>query len=413
MTAPFPDPLSVASPSVASPSVASPPVAAAEPATHPMPRYLVCNGDATDLATWSNIPYFTLQAGLAAGLLQGGLALDPSRLRRRRRLWNLAQLLRHGRAGGYQYSRDFNRRLLRQAGELDPRRPVALLSQYPLLPLHPWPAAWRVDFWIDATSRQVFDDYGMGRRIAAGLQAEALERERRAYAAAGVVVCMCQWAADSVIHDYGIDPAKVHTIAGGGNLDEAVLAGLPVAAPPPPPGPETPLRLGFLGKEWQRKGGPFLLDLARLLRQRGLPTVIRAIGPDPASLPADPALEPVGFIHKLHDTARFVAEVRSWHFGALFSAAEAAPRANLECLRLGVPLIAHDVGGIGSTLPDAGCGKLFPAHPSADAVADWLAERLTPYDAYLAWRQALAERGQAFTWAAAMGSLAPLLHTAP
>lgn len=376
-----------------------------------MKRYLVCNGDANNLATWSNIPYFTLQAGHEAGLLDGGLSLQPERLRGRRRLWNLAQLLRSGKPGGYQYSESFNRRLLAQARAVDdPGAPLALLSQYPLLPPHPWPPHWRVDFWIDATTRQVFEAYGKGSRISQALQRQALERERRAYEAAGVIACHCQWAADSVVADYGIDPAKVHTIPGGGNLEERSLAQLPPAAPPPPPTPEAPLRIGFLGKEWQRKGGPFLLEVVEALASRGVPAVVRAIGPDPASLPAHPGLQPLGFLNKQTDTARFVAELRSWHFGALFSEAEAAPRGNLECLRLGVPLLSHAVGGIGSTLPDAGCGRLFPAHPTAMAVADWVAARLDPWPAYLAWRAALVARGEEFTWAAGWRQLGPLLQ---
>jgi glycosyltransferase involved in cell wall biosynthesis len=220
---------------------------------------------------------------------------------------------------------------------------------------------------------------------------------------------MCQWAADSVINDYRIDPAKVHVVPGGANLDEALLAGLPNLPLPAAPSPDQPLRLGFLGKDWQRKGGPFLLQLAEELQRRCIPTLIRAIGPDPASLPAHPQLQPLGFLDKQTDTARFVAELRSWHFGCLFSLAEAAPRSNLECLRLGVTVLAHAVGGIASTLPDPGCGQLFPAHPSPAQVADWIAARLSPYEGYLAWRSALAPRWREFTWAAAVEQLARIL----
>ena len=221
---------------------------------------------------------------------------------------------------------------------------------------------------------------------------------------------MCQWAADSVIKDYGINPAKVHVVPGGANLDEAQLSRLPAALLSPPPSAHQPLRLGFLGKDWQRKGGPFLLQLAEALGERDIPTVIRAIGPDPASLPAHPALQPLGFINKQGDTARFVAELRSWHFGTLFSDAEASPRSNLECLRLGVPLLSHAVGGIASTLPDGGCGRLFAPHPSAAEVAAWIAARLSPYSSYLAWREELAPRWREFTWAAAVEQLEAILR---
>ena len=376
-----------------------------------MNRQLLCCGDATNLATWSNIPYFLLQAGLRSGLLQGGLVLQPERLHWRRRRWNLAQLLRSGKAGGFQYSLEFTQALLAQANlpAQAATQPLALLSHFPLLPPEPWPAHWRVGFYIDATTSQVFADYGGGSRIAPSFQRQVLERERRAYQRAGAVICMAQWAADSVIADYGIDPAKVHVVPGGANLDETLLAELPAAELPPPPSASQPLRLGFLGKEWQRKGGPFLLQLADCLNARGIPTVVRAIGPEPGSLPAHPALQPLGFLNKQTETARFVAELRSWHFGTLFSEAEAFGISNRECLRLGVPVLSHAVGGIASTLPDAGCGQLFSAHPSAADVADWIAARLSPYEGYLAWRSALAPRWREFTWAAAVEQLAGIL----
>lgn len=379
-----------------------------EPLIVLIPRHLLCCGDATDLATWSNIPYHLLQAGLRQGLLQSGLALQPERLRRRGRLWNLRQWLRTGKAGGFQYSSEFTRALFSQA-PLPPDQPLALLSHFPLLPVWPWPPAWRVDFYIDATTRQVFDDYGIGRRLAPRFQSQVLERERHAYQQAGMVICMAQWAADSVIADYGIDPAKVHVVPGGANLDDGQLAQMLPASPPPLPTIDQPLRLGFLGKEWQRKGGPFLLQLADALQQRGLPVVIRAIGPDPLSLPSHPALQPLGFINKQTDTARFVTELQSWHFGALFSDAEASPRSNLECLRLGVPLLSHDLGGIASTLPDAGCGQLFAPYPSPAAVADWIMIRLSSYGDYLAWRSALSRRWREFTWDAAVEQLVRIL----
>lgn len=371
-------------------------------------RYLLCCGDATDLATWSNIPYFTLHAGLKNGYLHGGLALQPQRLRWHRHLWNLQRWLISGRAGGFQYSRFFTKSLLAQA-ELDHDQPVALLSQFPLLPPVPWSAAWRVAFYIDATTQQLFRDYGTGARIAHAYRLEVLERERQAYQQAEAVICMCQWAADSVVADYGIHPSKVYVVPGGANLDEVELAGLTVGLPPPPPSAAHPLRLGFLGKEWQRKGGPFLLQLADTLRQRGIPTVIRAIGPDPSQLPMHAALQPLGFINKQTDTPSFVAELQSWHFSTLFSEAEASPRSNLECLRLGVPVITHDVGGIASTLPDSGCGQLFEAHPRVEDVACWLAQRLSPYQQYQQWRACLAARWKEFTWETAAQHLAQIL----
>jgi len=373
-------------------------------------RLLLCCGDATDPATWSGTPHALLQAGLASGLLQGGLALQPQRLRWRRRAFNLLQLLRSGRPGGFQYSPGFCRALLAQA-RLSPIQPLSLLSHYPLLPLHPWPRAWRVAFYLDATTTQVLDAYGGGGRIAPGLRRQLLARERRAFHQAEALIAMSPWAARSLIEDYGLPSARVAVVPAGANLDGAALAALPPGPPPLPPGPGQPLRLGLLGKEWQRKGGPFLLQLVEALERLAIPAELRVLGVPAAELPQHPAIQGLGFIAKQQQLPRFVAELRSWHFGTLFSQAEAFGIAARECLRLGVPVLAHAVGGIPATLPDGGCGHLFPPHPSPSAVAHWIAGRLQPYPAYLAWRRALAARGEEFGWEAAVGRLASLLPT--
>ena len=302
----------------------------------------------------------------------------------------------------------FARFLIAQA-DLPKNQPLSFLSHFPLLPASPWPNYWHVDFYIDATTRQVFEDYGSGERLAERFRIQVLQRERHAYEHAGVVVCRSQWAADSVISHYGIDSAKVHVVPGAANLDEDLLNKLPPSKQLSPPGHSQPLLLGFLGKDWHRKGGPFLIELADCLQERGMPVKIRVIGPDPASLPRHKSLQPLGFINKQTDTAWFVSELRSWHFGTLFSQAEAFGISNRECLRLGVPVLCHAVGGISSTMPDVGCGKLFRAHPSAGEVADWIEFRLTPYEGYLVWRAALAHRWREFTWDATVNQLEKIL----
>ena len=197
-----------------------------------MSHQLLCCGDATDLATWSNIPFFLLQAGQSRGVLSSGLVLRPERLRWHRRLWNLQQWLRTGRPGGFQYSNWFLHSVWSQALLLPSSEgpPCRLLSHYPLLPPFPWPKEWEVSFYIDATTRQVFDDYGAGSRIAPALQKAVLRREQLAYAAAKAVVTMSDWAAESVCRDYDIDPSRVHVVPGGANLDEQALAALPEAS---------------------------------------------------------------------------------------------------------------------------------------------------------------------------------------
>ena len=284
-----------------------------------------------------------------------------------------------------------------------------LLSHYPLLPPFPWPQNWEVSFYIDATTRQVMEDYGAGSRLAPGFQRDVLLREQAAYGAAEAVITMSEWAAESVRCDYGIPSARVHVVPGGANLDEQALAALPPAQLPPAPSIQSPLRLGFLGKEWTRKGGPFVLALAELLTQQGLPAVVRAIGPQPAELPASPQLQPLGFINKRTAMEAFAKELRSWHFGTLFSSTEAFGISNRECLRLGVPVLARAIGGIPSTFSGDGCGQLFEQGAAVEEVAAWIRAQLSPYDRYLVMRQQLAAHPLDFSWDASARQLCEIL----
>ena len=376
-----------------------------------MSHQLLCCGDATDLATWSNIPHFLLQAGKRQGLLSAGLVLRPERLRWQRRLWNLQQWLFTGRPGGFQYSRWFLRSLWRQA-QLPPMPETEsrhLLSHYPLLPPLPWPRQWRVSFYIDATTRQVMEEYGVGSRLAPGFQRDVLRWEQAAYEAAKAVITMSEWAAESVRRDYGISSAQVHVVPGGANLDEKAVAALPPALLPPAPSAQSPLRLGFLGKEWNRKGGPFVLALAEALTQQGLPAVVRAIGPHPAELPKSSRLHPLGFINKRTAMEAFARELRSWHFGTLFSSTEAFGISNRECLRLGVPVLARAIGGIPSTFSGEDCGQLFAQGAAVEEVAAWIRAQLCPYDRYVAMRLRLAARPLDFSWDASVQQLCEIL----
>ena len=360
-------------------------------ALNPPERVLAVVGDADDLATWSNTPYFFLRAGRHRGFLHRGLRLQPSRLRRRRLLWNARRWLAGRGSGGFQYSSTFLRRLYAQ----DPAEPDAeILSHFPLLP----PAApdmAPVSYYIDATLTQVFFDYGAAARVAASAVRDALEHERTAYGRAARVVCFSSYAARSLVGDYGVPASKVHVIAPGANLFEEQIQDLEGAASAPPA--LRPLRLGFIGKDWQRKGLAFLLEVAEILTRRRLPVEVVAVGPAARGLPSAPCFRPAGFIDKRSRQPSLVELVRSWHFGCLFSSAEAYGISNLECLRLGVPVLARRVGGIPETVPD-GLGYLFEPDAAPDDVADLLAGFVAAPELYWQLRARVADRAGEFSW---------------
>jgi glycosyltransferase involved in cell wall biosynthesis len=340
-------------------------------------RALVAYGDTNRVGTFSGIPYFFLQAGRRIGLFRTGVTLRPERFRLRRMMWNALRPLTLDRPGGFMYSGAHlqalwaDRRAPRGIGEY-----VSHIQSLPPREVVREP----VSYYIDATMSQYFEEYGrqLGRRI----KGEALAREKEAYQAARFVVCMSRWCADDVEASYGISPEKVRVILPGANIDEAS-----VPAPTAWDGSLVPLRLGFIGIDWERKGGPVLLDVATRLQKMGHPVEVVVIGHDASKLPPHPALRAMGFIDKARELPRFVELVRSFHFGCLLSHAEALGISTLECLRLGVPVIGTSVGGIVDTVPkDA--GLLVPAERTGEHLVDELAAVLETPVRYARMREA-------------------------
>ena len=158
--------------------------------------------------------------------------------------------------------------------------------------------------------------------------------------------------------------------------------------------------IGFLFKQFKPITGE-KADLKgdnKFFYDKNIPIELRVVGPKKDKLPNHPCLKYVGFIDKSLELERFVKEITSWHFGTLFSKAEAYGISNRECMILGVPVICHDVGGISSTLPKSNYGKIFEANPNPAIVFEWVIDILSPYDKYISLRKNLLKQHQEFTW---------------
>jgi glycosyltransferase involved in cell wall biosynthesis len=110
-----------------------------------------------------------------------------------------------------------------------------------------------------------------------GIQ-RALAAERRLYDGLDLIFTMSDWLRRSFVDDFGQAPEKVITVGAGANL-----ASLPQA---PERSFESP-RILFVGKRWERKGGPQLLEAFRLVREEQPDAELWIAGPEkpPAEAP--------------------------------------------------------------------------------------------------------------------------------
>jgi glycosyltransferase involved in cell wall biosynthesis len=362
-------------------------------------RALVAYGDVNRVRTWGGIPYFLLQTGRRKGLFQAGIAIHPERFRYRRLLWNALRPLTLDRPRGFQYSQAYLRDLWADRGEPNGiTEYVSFFQPLPPLDLVREP----VSYYIDATMQQYFADYG--RRLGKRIRAEALAREKEAYLAARFIVCMSRWCADDVEEFYGISPEKIRVILPGANVDEDS-----VPKSTEWDGNLSPLRLGLIGLDWERKGGPILLEAATKLQSMGHPVEVVVIGPDASTLPRHPALRALGFIDKGRDLSRFVGLVRTFHFGCLVSHAEASGFSTLESLRLGVPVIVRDVGGLPENVPE-NAGLVLPAEQTGDRLVEELVAVLSAPERYAEMRQTAQDVAGYYSWDRAVDEFLALLE---
>lgn len=323
---------------------------------------IAATGDAGDINCWSGTPYYFGQAVQSSGGQAQPWRLDIQGFRASRRWWNLTQVLLGRGAGGYQYSTSFlDRAEATIPAELWRGRVLTFNQHFPRA-RSVMARGGRLVQYIDATFASFCAPGGFAERLPRSVREDAGALERENYSSSERIVTMARWAADSVKRDCGIAAGKVATILPGANLT------LPegFSFPPPEGGPirSRPLRLGFVGKDWKRKGLPFLLQVRAELERMGLPAVVRCAGNCPAELSSQPGLEHVGFIDKAREPARFLEFLTSCDVGCLFSSHEPLGISTLEFLRAGVPVTGFMIEGIADAVPpDAG----FRFAPTAGA----------------------------------------------
>lgn len=371
-------------------------------------RYLICNGDANSAFNHGGLPYNLLETGKKFDFIDEGLSLGNKDLKYLKYLWNFIQILKYRKPGGWQYSQAYSKMICKQIKILR-NKEIKILSIYPFLPHFPWERDWKVDFYIDATTSQIFKEYSSSNMISDSFKKKIITREKRNYINANKIICRSNWAVESLLKDYKIKKEKIFCVPGGANIDIKLIDRKKLFYIPPSISNENPIKLGFLGVDWERKGGNFLLKLANVFNDKGIPLEIRVIGPREKTIPNHPSIKYLGFINKSSNLDNFVNELKTWHFGTLFSRAEAFGISNRECLLLGVPVICHDVGGISSTLPDSDFGMIFNANPQPIIVFEWIMSNLNPYERYISLRKKLFNNYEKFTWDKAVMNLKEIL----
>lgn len=180
-------------------------------------------------------------------------------------------------------------------------------------------------------------------------------REAEVLRGAALTVYSSRYMADRALEELGGDPARVTCVPFGINMED-----LPAAAPDKPP--LDPLRLLWVGTDWQRKGGQIALDTLAALRATGQGAVLSLVGDVPGSIALPPGAERIGHLDKNRprDVARLAWLFARAHLFILPTRADCTPMVVAEANAHATPVLITGTGGIGSLIEEGTNGRMMP-----------------------------------------------------
>ncbi|KUJ78167.1 hypothetical protein AVO45_09470 [Ruegeria marisrubri] len=213
-----------------------------------------------------------------------------------------------------------------------------------------------------------------------------LECERQIYEDAAHVFTFGPKIRNFLVDEYRISSEKVSAIGAGASVR-------PETAPSTSVERYKRRNILFVGVDWERKGGPELVDAFLQLKRR-LPDVTLTIvgcSPDVAADGCEVLGRlPISEIEEYFQRAScFCMPSRVEPFGIVF----------LEAMQFGLPVVSTTVGDIGAIVLDGETGRLVQPNSSAD-LAQALYEVLADAGTCREMGRAGLDRGRQFTWEA-------------
>jgi glycosyltransferase involved in cell wall biosynthesis len=237
--------------------------------------------------------------------------------------------------------------------------------------------------WTDGTFRRMQDFYPYYKNLCAETLRSGLLMNETLVRRCRLAIYSSDWAAQSAQAQYQLDPARVKVVPFGANLEcqrtSREVANLIAARPP------SPVKLLFIGRIWERKGGDVALAVVRQLNESGTPAELTLVGSgpeNPAALPA--CVKPLGFISKATVAGRKQLDrlFEASHFLIVPSRAEAYGIVFCEASSFGLPSLATRIGGIPTIIREGVNGRTFPLDAPVSDYCEFITGLMRNYAQY-------------------------------
>lgn len=207
-------------------------------------------------------------------------------------------------------------------------------------------------YYADATMAVMLEYYWKNQRL--WIRREAERCEQVGIANASVCFMASDWAARSVVKDYGFPKERTHVIEFGANIDDEDIVRASSYD-------GQSLNILFSGVDWERKGGDVAVECVRMLNSGGVKAMLTIVGIRnlPASVACLPFVRNIGFFNKnVPEQYRlYVDTIKASHLLLLPTMAECAGIVYCEASAYGLPVFTRNTGGTANYCVDGVNGR--------------------------------------------------------
>ncbi|MCF0074498.1 glycosyltransferase family 4 protein [Dyadobacter sp. CY261] len=228
-------------------------------------------------------------------------------------------------------------------------------------------------FYTDATFAGMIGFY----KDFSNLSSETIKHgnflEKAGLESARLAIYSSDWAAQSAIKHYGVNPEKVKVVPFGANLESS--RSLDDVKQMVSRRPQNECHLLFLAVNWERKGGDIAVKIAGKLNEVGIKTILHVAGIKEIPMETIPSfVVNHGFISKSNKEGQQLINklLSTSHFLLLPTRADCTPVVFSEANSFGLPCITTNVGGIPTIIRDDVNGKTFPLDASVESYAGYI-----------------------------------------
>ena len=240
--------------------------------------------------------------------------------------------------------------------------------------------------WTDATfagASRLYDEYRPENLCRESFR-DAIGNERAALTRAAALIYSSDWAAQTAIREYEVNPDKISVIPFGPTSDIGI-ANCEEAKAIIDARPRDQCRLLFVGLDWVRKGGATVLEVAKRLNAGGLRTELSIIGSFPdVREPLPEFAQTMGYISRtsVNGADKLNELFRRSHFLLLPTQADCTPLVISEASAFAVPSLATNVGGISTVVRPGVNGQTFSLDADPDEYCGYISNLFANYGKY-------------------------------